>query len=254
MLDWIIDLSKKAGVILLEGYNQQSCLIEHKGNVDLVTEIDLRCEKFIVEEIQKAFPDDSIMAEEKNSIKGTNDRLWIIDPLDGTTNFAHKYPFFAVSIALQIAEEITYGVVYNPLLNELFFAEKGKGACLNFNEISVSKTSEISNALIATGFPYDRWKNSDLYLDEMQKFVKICQGVRREGSAAIDLCYVACGRVDGYFERKLKPWDMAAGQLIVKEAGGTVSTYSNDEWNYNSESILASNSKLHNLMTKELCY
>ncbi|PID28574.1 MAG: inositol monophosphatase [Candidatus Cloacimonadota bacterium] len=248
MLNRIINLSKEAGKILSEGYNKQDCLISYKGKVDLVTETDLKCEKFIADYIKRNFPEDTVLAEENNSITGTNNRVWIIDPLDGTTNFSHKYPFFAVSIALQIDGEIRFGAVFNPVLNELFYAEKGKGAFLNDKKISVSSTKDISKSLIATGFPYDRWENGDLYLEEMKKFVKQCLGVRREGSAAIDLCYVACGRLDGYFERKLKPWDMAAGQLIVLEAGGKISTYENDTWNINSHSIIADNQKIHKII------
>jgi len=252
MLKWIKELAYEAGKIILDGYNQKSSTIEHKGKVDLVTETDLKCERFLTKSILRKFPEDSILAEEETQIVGSSNRRWIIDPLDGTTNFSHRYPFFAVSIALEIAGEISFGVVYNPVYAEMFSASKSNGAYLNDNLIEVSKCNELSNSLIATGFPYDRWENGTLYIAEMKKFMDVCQGVRREGSAAIDLCFVACGRIDGYFERKLKPWDMAAGALIATEAGAIVSTYSGKNWDCFEDTILVSNLKLAPLIIKIL--
>jgi myo-inositol-1(or 4)-monophosphatase len=248
MINFIKQIAREAGKIIREDYDKIETNIKHKGNIDLVTETDLKCDKLLRERIQSKFPEDCIIIEESEIINQTSKRRWIIDPLDGTTNFSHRFPFCAVSIGLEIKGEIHYAVVYNPVLNELFEAEKGKGAFLNGNKISVSKTDKMSNALVATGFPYDRWEKADEYIKDYLVFMKRTQGVRRVGAAAIDLCYVACGRLDGFFERKLKPWDTAAGSLIVTEAGGTVSQFSGASYSCFDETVLASNSILHKSM------
>jgi len=252
MKNFMTKLASEAGKIIRKGYFSTSVKIQHKGTIDLVTETDLSSEIFIKNEIRRQFPDDLILAEETENIRKSADRIWIIDPLDGTTNFAHKFPVFAVSIGLQIGSEMKFGVVYNPVSNEMFFAEKGKGAFLNEEKISVSATQQISDSLIATGFPYDRWQNGDFYIAEYLAFMKKCQGLRRVGAASLDLCFVASGRLDGFFERKLKPWDMAAGSVILSEAGGKITCFDGNKWNPFDETIVASNGNIHRQMIEIL--
>ena len=252
MLDFLKKLALTAGDIIKEGYFSEHTQIKHKGNIDLITETDLKSENYLTSEILKHFPDDLILAEENFSKTKTAERIWIIDPLDGTTNFAHKFPVFAVSIALQINGEITFAAVYNPISDELFFAEKNKGAFLNNKKIFVSSQKSISQSLVATGFPYDRWQTGDFYIKEYLAFMKKCQGVRRVGAASLDLCCVASGRFDGFFERKLKPWDTAAGSLILTEAGGKISQFGGEKWNAFNDTIVASNGKIHKSMIEIL--
>lgn len=249
MLNEIIEIAKNAGEIIRKAFQQKTSNIQYKGDIDLVTETDLQSEKLIIEKIKRSYPKDAIISEERDVINAEATRKWIIDPLDGTTNFSHRYPFCAVSIGVEEDCQMKYGVVYNPILNELFFAELGKGAFLNYEQIEVSKTDKISASIIGTGFPYDRWEKGDYYIQEYLAFTKRCQGVRRAGAAAIDLCYVAAGRLDGFFERKLKPWDMAAGSLIVQEADGKISQFNGDNWHHSNDTITASNSLIHNQMT-----
>ncbi|MFC1898411.1 inositol monophosphatase family protein [Candidatus Cloacimonadota bacterium] len=248
MLEFIKQLAQDAGEIIRHAYYKPDTKLEHKGEIDIVTETDLKCEEFIVIRIQEKFPTDGIMTEEQDIINPDSNRMWIIDPLDGTTNFSHRFPFCAVSIGLEMEGEIKFGVVFAPILNELFWAEKGKGSFLNGKQIQVSQTDQISNCLVGTGFPYDRWQQADFYIREYLAFTKKCQGVRRAGAAAIDLCYVACGRLDGFFERKLKPWDMAAGSLIISEAGGKITQFDSSDWHYSDQTILASNRIIHKEM------
>lgn len=252
MLDIIIKIILDTGEIIRKAYKNTNTNIHYKGEIDLVTETDLQCEQYIISQINKYFPQDAILSEERDIINEGAKRKWIIDPLDGTTNFSHRFPFCAVSIGFEENSMMKYGVVYNPILKELFYAEQGKGAFLNHEKISVSDTNKISNSLIGTGFPYDRWEKADYYIREYLAFTKRCQGVRRAGAAAIDLCYVASGRLDGFFERKLKPWDMAAGSLIVAEAGGEISQFNSSKWHYSDETIVASNSIIHNEIVKIL--
>jgi len=248
MLEIIKRIIKQAGKIALAGYNNSDKIIQHKGTIDIVTETDLKIEDFIRSEILKYYPEhDLLMEETDNQLKKSN-HLWIIDPLDGTTNFAHRFPFFAISIAYEEKQILKLAAVYIPFLQELFWAEKDKGAYLNDRKIKVSETVEISQSLIATGFPYDRWQKGDCYLREFAAFMKRSQGVRRAGAAAIDLCYTACGRLDGFFERKLKPWDTAAGSLIIREAGGKVTNYSGNLQHYTDDTIIASNGIIHHNM------
>jgi len=252
MIEFIKKIALEAGEIIKKGYYSELTNIEHKGQVDLVTETDLKSEELLKKRIKEKFPNDNIVSEETSSGYNFGKRNWIIDPLDGTTNFSHKFPVFAVSIGLEIAGIISFGVVYNPILNEMFFAEKGKGAFYNDELIQVSEKDKISNSLIATGFAYDRWEKGDFYIKEYLAFMKRCQGVRRVGAAAVDLCYVAMGRLDGFFERKLKPWDMAAGSLIVTEAGGNISQFNGEKWHYLDDTIIASNGKIHEEMIEIL--
>ena len=230
---------------------QQPKTIGYKGAIDLVTTTDREAEHKIVEVIRRHFSDHAILAEEETDLRG-NDKgyRWIVDPLDGTTNFAHSYPNFCVSVALESTVEVILGLVYDPLRGECFKAVKGEGATLNGNPIRVSGVKELDNALLATGFPYDRREKADFYLNFFKEFLTRCQGIRRNGSAALDLCYLACGRVDGFWELKLKPWDIAAGSLIVAEAGGRLSDFSGNYFSIWGNEILASNGIIHNEMTE----
>jgi myo-inositol-1(or 4)-monophosphatase len=219
--------------------------IRKKGRRDLVTEADLMSEKAVVAAITKAFPDDAIIAEEGGEQGKKSDRKWIIDPLDGTTNFAHSFPFFAVSIGFMADDEVVAGVVYNPIMDEFFEAEKGKGAFLNKRPINVSGTDNIRDALVATGFPYDIDKKSDEIIARLKRIIVEAQGLRRPGAASIDLCYVANGRLDGFWEQDLKPWDTAAGSIIVKEAGGEITDFSGNRYHPQVRTILATNRLIH---------
>jgi len=218
--------------------------ISKKGEIDLVTEIDCAAEKLILKTIQKAFPGHAFLCEE-SSASGRSKHRWIIDPIDGTTNFAHSLPVCSVSIAYEENGIVRMGGVYDPVREELFYAEKGRGAYLNGKKIRVSKTKKLNDALLATGFPYDRRKDPDKYLKIFREFLMQAQEIRRLGSAALDLCYVACGRFDGYWEAKLNPWDKAAGMLILKEAGGKLSDYHGKKLTLEEPTIVASNSILH---------
>jgi len=248
MLEFIKEISRAAGEIIKQGYYKDSVNTEHKGSVDLVTDIDLASEKYLISRIRERFPTDSILAEEKPDLTSSG-RVWIIDPLDGTTNFAHRFPNFAVSIGLEIEGVLKYGVVYQPITDEMFWAELGKGAFLNSKQIQVSQTAKLSQSLIGTGFPYDRWEHGEAYGKDFIKVMRSCQGIRRAGAAAIDLCYLASGRLDGFFEQKLKPWDLAAGSLIIIEAGGKITGYKQEDWDIYQSKTVASNGLIH----AELC-
>jgi myo-inositol-1(or 4)-monophosphatase len=239
----------EAGSILKKNLGQIK-KIDYKGEVNLVTEIDQLSEKIITKIINDRYPDHEILAEESGAKKSTSPYRWIIDPLDGTTNYAHGYPYFCVSIALEKEAKILLGVVYNPILDELFLAEKGKGAYLNGAKIQVSTTNELTRSLLATGFPYDIRESSINNLNNFNRFALKAQAIRRAGSAALDLCYVAMGRFDGFWELKLCPWDTAAGALMVTEAGGRVTDFKGNEFSIYSgdNETLASNSKIHKEM------
>lgn len=226
--------------------------IQFKGEINLVTEVDQACEKEIISMIHQEFPTHDILAEEGSGKRKDSEYKWIIDPLDGTTNYAHGYPLFCTSIALECKGEIILGVVYEPNLKEMFIAEKGSGASLNGNKIQVSKVSELKKAMVATGFAYNVAKDKNNNLNHFEDFIMNAQGVRRDGVAAIDLCYTAMGRYDGFWELNLFPWDVAAGGLIVKEAGGALSDFQGNNFNIYSKEILASNQKLHSQMIKVL--
>ncbi len=235
---------------IIKGFYGNLEEIRKKGKRDLVTEADLLSEKAVVSAITKAFPDDMIIAEEGGEQGKISDRKWVIDPLDGTTNFAHSFPFFAVSIGFMVSDEVVAGVVYNPVMDEFFEAEKGKGAFLNKKSINVSATANIRDALVATGFPYDIDKKSDEIIGRLKRIIVEAQGLRRPGAASIDLCYVANGRLDGFWEQDLKPWDTAAGSIILTEAGGEISDFSGKGFNPWLKSILATNSHIHNDMLR----
>jgi len=241
-------LARAAGAIQREHYERDHCVHTKSAAIDLVTEVDRACEALIVERLRAAHADDAVLAEEG----GGSDRAqatwrWVIDPLDGTMNYAHGYPRFCVSIGLAHAGEAVLGVVYDPLLDELFCAVHGEGATCNGRRIRVSREADLGRALLATGFAYDVHTSRDDNLDNFAHFVKRARGVRRDGSAALDLCYVAAGRFDGFWELKLKPWDTAAGSLIVREAGGSVSDFAGGQRGMPRE-ILASNGALHAAM------
>jgi myo-inositol-1(or 4)-monophosphatase len=241
-----------AGALLCEHW-QQPKQITYKGAIDLVTSVDRDCERLVVGLLGQNFPDHSIVAEEETNHAGdSRGYRWIIDPLDGTTNFAHAYPHFAISIALEYESEMILGLVYDPLRRARFEAQRGAGATLNGAPIRVSKVNELDKALLATGFPYDRRDHPDFYLSFFKAFMLRSQGIRRNGSAALDLCYVACGRIDGFWELKLRPWDVAAGALIVAEAGGKLSDFSANDFSIHGNETLATNGLIHDEMLEVL--
>ncbi len=240
--------AKKAGRILREGMTRE-LTISYKGDFNLVTQIDTLSEQTIVGEIQKHFPDHQILAEEGHCHAGRSPYRWIIDPLDGTTNYTHRFPYFCVSIGVEFEGSIVLGVIYDPIHQELFVAEKGKGATLNNKPIGVSPVSKLTEALLVTGFAYTVRTDVNNNLNHFLKFVMKAQAVRRMGSAALDLCYVASGRFDGFWELNLNPWDTAAGFLILTEAGGTVTDFSGKPFEIDRPEILATNGKIHPEMT-----
>jgi myo-inositol-1(or 4)-monophosphatase len=226
--------------------------IQYKGEINLVTEVDLLCEQEVIGRIQKAFPGHAFLAEESGATEGDADHLWIIDPLDGTVNYAHGYPCYCVSIGYQHKGEVVAGVVYNPCLDELFVAEKGQGATLNGKPIAVSTTTDLKQSLLATGFAYDINESTDNNLDHFQNFIMACQAIRRPGSAAMDLCYTAMGRFEGFWELKLHPWDYSAGWLMIEEAGGQVTRFDGSPFQMGDRSILTSNGHIHSAMVDVL--
>jgi myo-inositol-1(or 4)-monophosphatase len=242
-----IEVAREAGRLLRDRFRTEFT-ISHKGTVNLVTEVDLAAEDLIVSRIRKAFPTHSILAEERHNQTRGGGIVWVIDPLDGTTNYAHGYPVFSVSIGLEIAGEVEWGAVFDPARDEMFSARRGRGATCNGLELHVSRTASLGASLLATGFPYDIQIDSLNNLDNFCAFAPRTQGIRRAGSAAIDLCYVAAGRFDGFWELKLNPWDCAAGSLIVKEAGGAVTNFSGDPASIYGREIVASNGLIHREM------
>jgi len=219
--------------------------VRKKGLKDLVTQADMRSEKVIVDIISRAFPDHAVFAEESGASPGDQRNQWIVDPLDGTINFAHHLPFFAVSIAFVHDGKTLMGLVFNPLSGELFSALAGEGADLNNEKIAVSTTPDIGDCLLATGFPYDVLQLFDRVTMRFERCLEHAQGIRRFGSAALDLCYVACGRFDAYWEQNLNPWDTAAGALIASEAGAVVTDFSNVPYTPSCRDILATNGRIH---------
>jgi len=226
--------------------------VDYKGEINLVTEVDHQCEAEVVSILQSEFPSHDILAEEGSGPRKDSDYKWMIDPLDGTTNFAHGYPLFCTSVALEYKGEIIAGAVYEPNLKELFLAEKGGGATRNGEKISVSTVKELKRALLGTGFAYNVAQVKENNLNHFHNFILNAQAVRRDGVAAVDLCYTAMGRFDGFWELNLFPWDVAAGCLIIKEAGGEVTDFSGRAFSVYSKEILASNGALHPSMIKLL--
>ena len=249
MLNFAIETARDAGQILLEKFGRH-INIQKKGEINLVTEADLASEALIIERIKSYYPKHAILAEESGEAVVMGSEMswkWIIDPLDGTTNYAHGYPCFCVTIALEHEGEIVIGVTFDPTRNELFAAEKGQGATLNGKSIRVSSTDKIGDALIVTGFPYD-FKTRPAFARHLTEFLLHSRGVRRDGSAAIDMAYVACGRFDGFWEEGLNPWDVAAGKLLIEEAGGQLSYYDGSPLSVYKPPICASNGRIHSQM------
>jgi myo-inositol-1(or 4)-monophosphatase len=243
-----LSAARRAGEVLRAGFGAEHT-ITYKGEVDLVTEIDEEAERVIKEELLGIFPSHGMLAEEGGELAGEEDARWIVDPLDGTTNYAHQLPIFAVSIALERAGEVVLGMVHDPMHEETFVAEQGRGATLNGEPIRVSDTEEMIGALIATGFPYDRTEMPEA-LELFGRLAATTRSMRRLGSAALDLCYVASGRLDGYYERGIWPWDLAAGSVILEEAGGKLTNYRGDVLDLEGREIVASNGRLHSAMTR----
>ncbi|MBN1137444.1 MAG: inositol monophosphatase [Anaerolineae bacterium] len=257
ILEFALETARRAGRLLCEFANQQHT-INHKSTViDLVTEADLASEKLIVAAIRTRFPNHTIQSEEGLGDLGTvvqgcqkqaaheTPYLWLVDPLDGTVNYAHSYPMWGVSLALAEAGKTTIGVVYDPLRDEIFWAERGQGSRLNGARLQVSKAARLQESLLATGFPYRAAFLADNNLAEFNAMVPRAQGVRRAGAAVLDLAHVAAGRLDGYWEKHLQPWDWAAGWLLVEEAGGTVTTMDGRPWSLQENNMAASNSLIH---------
>jgi myo-inositol-1(or 4)-monophosphatase len=226
--------------------------VRHKSAVDIVTDVDLQSEQEVTATLLATFPTHAILGEEGGARPGSDARFrWIIDPLDGTTNYAHGFPFFCVSIGLEVEGRLTLGVAYAPSLDELFVAEAGRGATVNDRPIHVSSTSDLTQALLATGFPYDR-AEVPRAMKSFEVLSLKSQAIRRAGSAVLDLCYVACGRLDGYWEHHVEAWDMAAGGLMVIEAGGGVTATDGSRFSVDGGQVLASNGHLHSELTSTL--
>ena len=245
MINDIIYIAKEAGQIVREGFNK-NLKIEYKSNdSDLVTNIDKASEKLITDFIKKKYPSHGILAEEGGSIKNSSEYIWVVDPLDGTVNFAHGLPIFSISIGLQKDGKTIAGVVYDIPNDVLYSAEKDGGAYSNNEKIRVSENSNIAHSILVTGFPYNIRENPYNALEKFVALTKASRGMRRLGSAAIDFCYVAKGVFDGFWEVYLNPWDICAGKLIVEEAGGRVTDFNNNDISIHSKQILASNNKIH---------
>jgi len=246
-----VEIAREAGAFLKERLHADH-RIDFKGEINLVTEADRLSEEIITSRIQDLFPDHDMMAEESTNITRGSEYRWIIDPLDGATNYAHGYPLFCVSIALQRVGEVILGVIYDPMLEELFVAERGEGAFLQEREMHASTTERLAEGLVATGFPYDVRENCRDALAYFNEMIPKAQAIRRQGSAALDLAYVAAGRFDGFWELRLQPWDTAAGWLMVEEAGGVVTDLSGKPYCLESPSIAASNGWIHEQLIEVL--
>ncbi|HZJ47266.1 MAG TPA: inositol monophosphatase family protein [Pyrinomonadaceae bacterium] len=253
MLNFAIDIAREAGAILVQRLG--GAKVSNKGDIDLVTEADIASEELIIDRIRSYYPQHAILAEESGELVNVgaqrSDWKWLIDPLDGTTNYAHGYPCFCVSIGLENAGTLEVGVVYDPIRDELFAAERGGGATLNGRKIHVSAIDELNSAMVCTGFPYNVRERPNFARD-FTNFTMQAQAVRRDGSAAIDLAYVACGRFDGFWEDGLNPWDIAAGILLIQEAGGLVTNYQNEPLNIYTKKVLATNGLIHHDMLRVL--
>jgi len=253
LLNFAIDVAREAGGLLIQRLG--AAKVTNKGDIDLVTEADIAAENLIIERIRSYYPQHGILAEESGEVNLTGGKQsewkWIIDPLDGTTNYAHGYPCFAVSIALEHNGELEVGVVYDPVRDEMFAAERSSGATLNDRTIRVSSVEDLSQAMLCTGFPYNVRERPDFARD-FANFTMTAQAVRRDGSAAIDLAYVACGRFDGFWEDGLSPWDIAAGMLLIQEARGLVTNFNKEPLSIYTKKVLATNGLIHDAMMKVL--
>jgi myo-inositol-1(or 4)-monophosphatase len=244
MLHAAITVARQAGSLLLEGLDHTPA-IELKSPYEVVTDIDRASEQLIVTTLVEQFPDHAILAEEGGGIERTSDYLWVIDPLDGTNNYAHGFPFFSVSIGLLRHGSLFLGVVYDPVRDQMFTAQAGSGAFCNGRRMSVSQTATVAASLLSTGFPYDYGITSENNREQFDRLQSCSQGVRRAGSAALDLAYVASGRFDAHWEFRLKPWDSAAGALLIQEAGGRLTDFQNQTWTPWSQTVIASNAHIH---------
>ncbi|MBZ5535867.1 MAG: inositol monophosphatase [Acidobacteriia bacterium] len=250
-LETALDAARAAGDVLLRSYEKPKD-IEYKGDVDLVTEVDRASEQLILEKILGQYPTHAIVAEESGLRKSDSEYRWIIDPLDGTTNYAHNLPLFSVSIALEYRKEIIVGVVYDPVRPELFFAEKDRGAYLNGKPISVSTVDNLGRSLLVTGFPIRKREEAETNLQVFRAFTMRGQGVRRLGSAALDICYVACGRFEAHWEFRLHAWDTAAASRILLEAGGRITDFGGQPFDPFGTETLATNGRIHESMMQVL--
>ena len=241
----------QAGAIQKARYGQH-LEIRHKGAIDLVTDVDHACEAAILATIKGRFPDHDVVAEETPAERRGSRYVWFVDPLDGTVNYAHGYPFFSASVAVAVDGRVLAGAVYDPIKEELFTAERGAGAHLNGRPLHVSAADELIKSLLVTGFPYDLRDDVDKKIRLFRRFMGEAQGIRRDGSAALDLCYLAAGRIDGFWEERLHMWDMAAGNLMVEEAGGRVSRFDGTSLGLRADEIVASNGALHEAMLEVL--
>ena len=259
-ISYIENLAREAGVILRAGYEKEH-QVNYKGVIDLVTEVDHQSEAFLLGKIQKDFTDHHIFSEESGVIQGNDEHIWYIDPLDGTVNYAHHIPIFCVSIAYasrrgpsaSLSASLSMGAVYDPMRDEMFTAERGEGAYLNGRRLHVSSTTDLQQSLLVTGFPYNAWDTPQDNFANFVKFGKLSRGVRRLGSAALDLAYVGAGRFDGFWELALNPWDVAAGGLICEEAGASVTNVDGgDDYISPPQSILATAPGIHARMLEVL--
>ncbi len=244
-LKFLKDLALKAGEIL-QSYTDKELDVKHKSRTDLVTNADHASERFLIETIKKAFPEHKINAEESGEWEGTAEHQWFIDPLDGTLNYAHGVPNYCVSIGYAYQGKVTLGAIYDPIRDEMFSAERGKGASLNDATLQVSKQEDLINCMLVTGFPNDIWGSPGDNMDNFFRFSQLSQTIRRMGSAALDIAYVAAGRVEGFWRNEVYQWDIAAGALMVEEAGGTVTNiYGNSDYLQKPVSIVAANPTIH---------
>jgi myo-inositol-1(or 4)-monophosphatase len=251
MLDFMIDTAYRAGAILLAGRERERT-VTAKGYADVVTDIDRASEALIIEAIKATYPEHAILAEESGGTAENAAYAWLIDPLDGTLNYLHGFPYYCVSLALLQHDHLYAGVIYHPVSGELFYAQQGQGAFVNGRRLRVSTTSELEHTLLTTGFPYSRFHQPDHNLREFNRLLLKTQAIRRAGSAALDLAYVAAGRSDGHWELGLNPWDTAAGALMVLEAGGAVSNWQQGAWHPRDDRIVATNGHIHTALIDEL--
>ena len=252
MLDKIIEIAKEAGEFLKENEGKISEIKEKGSFTNLVTNVDKGSEALITNFVAKNFPGHGVLAEESGASSPMSEYRWIIDPLDGTTNYTHAYPVYCVSIGVEYKGEIVAGVVYDPNFDELFSAEKGSGSFMNGKKLNVTRTDSLERSLLATGFPYDIKRNPFNCIQHFNEFLTAAQAIRRLGSAALDICYVAAGRMDGFWEVNLHPWDTAAAVLITTEAGGKVSDFTGGKYSIYQKNILLSNGSIHEQMIEVL--